>query len=129
MVSDAVNVDKVKSLLKMICHRRRFLRMMEEKRISSLNGITGSLLRSRMLTRGLVSFAVTVPHIIVDSQLPESPHGDDISRSYSPTLSPDSPLRPGFHGGDENLAQPYDRMSSRRYSGRSMLSESGLHYS
>lgn len=37
-VLDAVNVDKVQSLLRVIHHRRRFLRLMEEKRRSQRTG-------------------------------------------------------------------------------------------
>lgn len=42
MVMDAVNVDRVESLLRMIYHRRRFLRIMEEKRLSTQNGVAVS---------------------------------------------------------------------------------------
>lgn len=40
MVMDAVNVDRVESLLTMIYHRRRFLRLMEEKRAMRQNGMS-----------------------------------------------------------------------------------------
>jgi voltage-dependent calcium channel len=40
MVKDAVNLDRVESLLRMIYHRRRFLRVMEEKRLMVQNGMT-----------------------------------------------------------------------------------------
>ncbi|KIJ40348.1 hypothetical protein M422DRAFT_256903 [Sphaerobolus stellatus SS14] len=105
MVSDAVNLDKVKTLLKMIYHRRRFLRLREERRMSN---------------------RVDIPHIVVDPDMLPPGEAEDVSQIHGSSLSIDSPLR--SQGLDEML-QTSERTWSRRYSDRSMLGETSGRYS
>jgi len=97
MVSDAVNVDKVESLLKMIYHRRRFLRMTEEKRLSLLSA--------------------AVPHIIVEP-MPSL----QLKTVSDPSLDSDSASHRAHREVDE-LSPNSDGRQSRRFSDISMLSE------
>ncbi|KAF8585271.1 hypothetical protein K439DRAFT_1632798 [Ramaria rubella] len=119
MVTDAVNVDRVESLLRMIYHRRHFRRIMEERRYSEQT--------------------VSIPAILVES-MPMTPiiPRHDITRINTHALSSDSPLRsPGAstHENSYQMESPLtpgidDGRQSRRLSDLSMLSgDIGRNYS
>lgn len=129
MVTDAVNVDRVESLLRMIYHRRRFLRILEERRLLVQNS------KSRFQGAPKTNTAfVGIPAIVVDT-MPMTPSipTRDITQLDTRSLPSDSPLRSsggiGLHSPDASYRSEspspsgaHERKQDRRLSDLSMLS-------
>ncbi|KAF8509855.1 Ion transport protein-domain-containing protein [Hysterangium stoloniferum] len=119
MVSDAVNMDRVESLLRMIYHRRRFLRFVEEKRLFTQN--------------------IGIPAIVVDDDtmsLTPLMTGRGIAQLNSPPLMSEymsrlsEPLIRPVSCEPESPRNPDrdERWQSRRLSDLSMLSSDLAHH-
>jgi len=136
LVTDLVNLDRVRSLLKTLTLRRRFLAHLDNKHRSALNlQVQGRLLLYVSLAKSNFSNAIDIPAIVVDS-MPTTPTTPPVSRDiasyyYTSGVSstPSSPTPQRTRLPDSSLemsptpgASGLHRASRRMTSDLSMLS-------
>ncbi len=130
LVTDLVNLDRVRSLLKTISHRRRFLAHMERKRRSRFS-MQGKRVEFMFLNIANIG-AVDIPSIIVDPMPGTPPMSTrDIASLADGSVSVPSTPTPQqrFYPPDISLASDMSpgkglQRSSRRISDISMLGTS-----
>lgn len=130
LVTDLVNLDRVRSLLKTISYRRRFLEYLERKRAEKLEqGTSNCCISSEaVINRSYSIFSTEIPSIVVED-MPGTPplsSRDISSAGYEFSPGSPTPVDIRFSHSDYSVAMDHSgpklQRSSRRLSGYSTFS-------